>query len=47
MSRKLVQRRRIGEKCGFFRYSPAVNKGLMIKARKLSELNPRILIQST
>ena len=31
----------------FFRYSPAVDKRLMIKARKLSKLNPRILIQST
>ena len=27
--RKLVQRRGIGEKCGFFRYSLAVTKGLI------------------
>ena len=26
---KLVQRRGIGEKCGFFRYSLAVTKGLI------------------
>ena len=28
ISRKPVQRRGIGEKCGFFRYSLAVTKGL-------------------
>ena len=29
ISRKPVQRKGIGEKCGFFHYSPAVTKGLM------------------